>query len=1022
VLSPGEQFGRYRIHSAIGEGGMGQVFLAEDLELERRVALKVLPSDVADNKERVARFIQEAKAASALNHPNIITIHEIGTVNEVRFIATEHIDGETLREKIRKRSLTIPATVEVSIQASLALQTAHSQNIIHRDIKPENIMVRHDGLVKVLDFGLAKLTQQKPFDSDSKSPTRVQVMSRSGTILGTVSYMSPEQARGKKVDHRTDIFSLGAVMYEMLTGKKPFPGETSSDVIASILMKEPKSVRALDPGVPEELERIIFKMLSKEPEQRYTDAGSLVHDLRSVKREVHEAEIVDRTGLSYASAGAKTEILVNGSGRAENASTNAIGEKASVRHPPSRLTEKLASAAGAKLTVALVLGVIATAIVTIYWLGSRATAVTPKAEAVALYNSATDALRDGTYYKASKLLEDSIKIDDSFANAHARLAEAWIELDYFGRAEREMLKVRELERSQTGLLTSLFKRNSDLHIDAVSATVLRNLPEAVRVYERLTAADPDDAQGYVDLGRALEKNEEIERAIEAYDRATQLNGQYGAAFLRLGILKSRKGEYENAGSAFDKAESIYERSSNDEGVTEVKFHRGVAFNAQEDLSSALKQFQLVSSSPRANRYQKIQAMLQTSSVLCSVGKTQPAQTLASEAIELAREERMENVATTGLIDLANAFLSREEYTSAETHLRQALDFAHRDDGRRNEARASLALASMFLETHRADDVLEFVRRALPFYEQGGYSREVSQAYVLRGFSSRMKGDLAQAVQSFDKASQMGEASQRALASTGLGTVLTDQEHHPKALQYFEQSNRLYESMGNSYYTAFSKYNVAASRAKLGLIQDAKQALADGEKILVDGNIEQPSLQTKFGLLKAQLALSEGRYKEVPEIVKQIRTSDDPELLSEQYCITALSRSFAKTQNLDAIRSARRSVEIATEAHEAIALNKSKLALAEVYLHTGNYKDALTTALEAKDHFVSAGQKESEWRAWFVAARSADHDGNHELASQYMSSSAAALSDLKKDWGADYFQTYSARADIKSYIEQIKELN
>jgi serine/threonine protein kinase len=174
----------------------GKVFLAEDLELERRVALKVLPADVASDRERVARFIQEAKAASALNHPNIITIHEVGTIDNIRFIATEHIEGETLGGKIRDGSLTLPQILDICVQTSLALQTAHSRNIIHRDIKPDNIMVRYDGLVKVLDFGLAKLTQQKPFDSDSRSPTHVQ--SRSGTILGTVSYMSPEQARGRR--------------------------------------------------------------------------------------------------------------------------------------------------------------------------------------------------------------------------------------------------------------------------------------------------------------------------------------------------------------------------------------------------------------------------------------------------------------------------------------------------------------------------------------------------------------------------------------------------------------------------------------------------------------------------------------------------------------------------------------------------------------------------------------------------------------------------------------------------------
>jgi tetratricopeptide (TPR) repeat protein len=278
----------------------------------------------------------------------------------------------------------------------------------------------------------------------------------------------------------------------------------------------------------------------------------------------------------------------------------------------------------------------------------------------------------------------------------------------------------------------------------------------------------------------------------------------------------------------------------------------------------------------------------------------------------------------------------------------------------------------------------------------------------------MKGDLPQAVQSFEKASQIGEASQRALASTGLGTVLSDQEQHPKALQYFEQSNNLYESIGNSYYTAFSKYNVAAALAKLGRLQEAKLTISDGEKTLTDLNISQPNLQAKFALLKAKVALSEGRYLEVSEITKHITISEDSELEAEVYRVSALAQAFAKPQSAEAVRTALKALHISERSEEAREINRSKLTLSEVYFITGNQRDALLTALEAKEYFVGAGQKESAWRAWFVAARST----GGEEAGQYLSSATQVLSELRRDWGPDNFQNYSARADIKFYLEQI----
>src|SRR3989440_7534251 len=240
TLSVGTKLGRYEIRSKLGEGGMGEVYLARDTKLDRKVALKILPADVAAHPDRMRRFVQEAKAASALNHPNIITIYEIDETDSGHFIATEFIDGETLSARELRAPLKLGESLDIATQISSALAAAHAAGIVHRDIKPENVMLRHDGIVKVLDFGLAKLTDRiSPEAVESEALTRANIKTEPGVVMGTVIYMSPEQARGLPVDARTDIFSLGVVIYEMLAARNPFQGATPSDVIAAILKTEP---------------------------------------------------------------------------------------------------------------------------------------------------------------------------------------------------------------------------------------------------------------------------------------------------------------------------------------------------------------------------------------------------------------------------------------------------------------------------------------------------------------------------------------------------------------------------------------------------------------------------------------------------------------------------------------------------------------------------------------------------------------------------------------------------------------
>ena len=282
-LNEGDVIGHYEILSLLGKGGMGEVYLARDVNLGRRVALKFLSPEFKRNSERVNRFEQEARSASALNHPNILTIHEIGEVDGRRFIATEFIEGETLRTRLRRGALSLMDTLNIGEQISSALSAAHDNGIVHRDIKPENIMMRPDGYVKVLDFGLAKLTDRT---SSPHEPTLALVKTATGVIMGTTPFMSPEQTRGLKTDARTDIWSLGAVLYEMVTGKPAFSGATPSDVVASVLEREPPAISEVIDSAPLELQRIIKKALRKNRDERYQMVKELQSDLKALRRDL----------------------------------------------------------------------------------------------------------------------------------------------------------------------------------------------------------------------------------------------------------------------------------------------------------------------------------------------------------------------------------------------------------------------------------------------------------------------------------------------------------------------------------------------------------------------------------------------------------------------------------------------------------------------------------------------------------------------------------------------------------------
>src|SRR5437764_4345219 len=282
-----ESISRYKILEKLGSGGMGDVYLAEDTKLGRKIALKLLAEELTKNRDRLSRFDQEAFAASALNHPNILTIYEMGDEGGRHFIATEFVDGQTLRTRLSGAPMELPEVLNVAIQIAGALEEAHAAGIIHRDIKPENVMIRRNGHVKVLDFGLAKLMDRAASDeTDTEAVTRALVQTDAGMVLGTSQYMSPEQARGKPVDARTDIWSLGVVLYEMATGRAPFSGETKTDVIVAIAKNDPPPLVRYAPNAPAEFEWIVLKALRKDVDERYQTVKEFESDLKKLKQRI----------------------------------------------------------------------------------------------------------------------------------------------------------------------------------------------------------------------------------------------------------------------------------------------------------------------------------------------------------------------------------------------------------------------------------------------------------------------------------------------------------------------------------------------------------------------------------------------------------------------------------------------------------------------------------------------------------------------------------------------------------------
>lgn len=1000
----GQTISHYRILRKLGEGGMGVVYLAEDTVLGRLVAIKTLSDGGVGRQHFRTRFLREARAVSALSHANIATIYDYGETPEGHpYIVMEFVQGQTLADLINENKLTLERAVEIIIDVARALGEAHRNGIVHRDIKPSNIAINSSGQVKVLDFGLAKQLERNSADN-ADAQLCANTQTREGLMIGTPMYVSPEQALGIPVDARSDLFSLGSVLYECLTGRPPFSGHSPVEICAKVIRDDPPPPSSFNPHISNELEAISLKLLAKKVESRYQTAHELITDLH---------QTIDHLQVHSSS---------NKITPTKTAATNP--QQSDARTTLSEILKRPRFSLGYGAAFVVVVAVIAFGA----WRVNRPGSHQPTEEASELYKKGVDALRAGTSYKASKLLERAVAADSEYLMSHARLAEAFTELDYVDRARDALLNAnrRIPDRSAFGTLELL-------HFDAVSATVTRDLNAAISAYDQIVRLRPTDPSAIFDLAHAYENNDELDKAISLYERVAELEKIHNAAaHLRLAILYGRKQDLSRATAAFDQSEILYKDSQDFEGQSEVGYQRGLLFSQLSKTSEARKEAEksLEIANIADNKYQQVRAKLLLGSIAYSTGDTAQGQKLVTEALDLARANDMENLTTQGLLDLGYALMIKRSYEAAEGYLKQALDLAQHYKAKRNEARANLMLGTLYIQKEDADKGGPLIEQALTFYRTGGYRREISRCMMMFGRAQLLRGDFDGALKTLNDqlqlAKQVEDPGQLARSQAEVAAVLAKYDFYPQAVVRYAESFQLNKILNNPLNAAYALLNQGRMLVRLGRYDDATAAFRELDSYLnalSDDNTYKPLWRAWSHLVLGRMYLSSRDLQkaraECAEALKVARP-DDAETLAEIKATQALIEADLSTAT-DARKLGNAAISLLPPGDATEHLGSVNLLVAEARLRYGDVKGALSSSMIALKVFSKIRESELEWRAWLIAALAHEKLGDLNAAKSEMERSRSLLEELQKKWGRDAFISYVARPDVKYWLASSESL-
>jgi serine/threonine protein kinase/Flp pilus assembly protein TadD len=974
VLSEGQVLlGRFQIVRHLGSGGMGEVYEARDRELQMgRVALKVIRRSIAQNPVMLSRFKEEAILARKVSGPNVCRIHEFyvadshSGVNCNAFLTMEYLDGRTLSELIDTTGpLPIRKALEIALQLCEALRAIHEAGVIHRDLKPRNIMLvpsMGGEKVVVMDFGLAHAVVS---DSGTNETRRTQP----GVVMGTPEYMAPEQFEGQEASPATDIYALGLVLYELVTGKRLFAASTPF-AVAVRRGRRPELPSAVRREIPSVWDDVVAKCLEYEPGSRFQSA-------REVIDEFHRHRFV-------------IWRFRNG--------------------------QRISLTRGVLVASVLAIALIVTLTARIFFKDALSYHLRP--EVKEWYDKGSNDLREGTYFKATKALAMAVQLDQKYPLTHARLAEAWTELDFTGEAEREMLHATSPQPEIT------FSSEESRYVNAIRNTLIHDYSAAAQNYEAILKDLPDaqKPEGMVDLGRAYEKAGRTKEALEKYEVAAKRRPNNPAPFVHIGILKSRLRDLTGAEVAFAEAEKLYKASSNDEGIAEVEYQRGYAANDRTDFDHARENLNksLAIANEIGSMQLRVRSLAQLTSVDYLSGYTDRAVVDANQVIQLAKDNGLEYWIADGWMRLGNAYMFKGELKDAESAIQQSLNLAHQNQHPRIEANANLTMANIRDQQGKPDETISYAELALKYFRDYGFLMPAAKVSATIMRAEEKKGDIAHAREAANALLQLarkGDSDLYAMyAEEELGNLSFNSQDYPAALIHFEGAFRASQSIPGA--IPYMSLHCADILWRLGRYAEAEHIL---DAISPEA---QKSTLIALGVarIQAQMKLSRLQNKEALAIAKEaIRRF--PEMSYGQVA------DFEEVIALAQVR-LNRADEAAQDAEKLMALGRTEAdqgvvasgELAEAQALVALHRSGIAMAEAASAHFAVTDEKESKWLSLFYAAQAARAAGNADMSAKDARKSIDILKELEQDWGSPAFHQYATRPDNQLVIHELSVLN
>ena len=660
--------------------------------------------------------------------------------------------------------------------------------------------------------------------------------------------------------------------------------------------------------------------------------------------------------------------------------------------------------------------------VVLSWFLWRSKSYHPLPEALQWVETGTNAIRDGSYFTATKALERAILLDSNLPLAHARLAEAWTELDSAEKANEEMLRATAPVPGRP-----ILAKLDEEYLQAIHFTTARDFSRALQKYQQILKDAPDAVKPHalVDLGRAYENNSSPQEAVRCYLQATQLAHQYPTAFLRLGVMYARLQDAQHALEGFRQAEALYQASSNLEGVAEVCYQRGLFANNQRDLPEAQSSLQRALGIARTagNTHQQIRALLQLSIVAFERGDTQAAQQSATEAVALARTNGIENLTVRGLIDLGSTVFVQGDYGKAEAYFRDALNLARQYHSRRLEARSLFMLGSLRIQQDNPDEGIRSVQEALAFYVQNGFRKEAASAWLLIGRGRRDQADFDSALSAFQQQLKVAETipdrSVAADAHESIGGVLLRQERFPEAVEHFREDYTINKSMGNTLNLTYASLQYGETLWRLGRYADAGKMYDEAAALAGDST----ELKVEINISRAEMLLSQRRLAEAKMKCRLALpgAASSPRTLAEVKRILGLAQILSG-EGRRGRENCQASSDIALRLRDPWLISQTRLAMAEAIFAPSDAQAALAMVAAEQPNLRRWGQLESQWRAFVISVRAARSIGDQKAARQFSAQARDVFSELKRKWGATTYNDYATRPDIRTARAQLAQLS